>query len=970
MGKLYTIPPSVSFLDALAQGVLEQHAQTPEQLAKATILLPNRRAVRALQQAFLRISDGQAIILPRMHAVGDVGEYETSLSLFGAGVEDTPPPIPSMQRQLLLAEEIIRWQRKTGEENTLDFDSAVQLAGDLAQFLDEVQREQLPHENLTQIIPEELAEHWQVTLDFFALIFKHWPEKLKELGFSDTIEYQNTLLKQQAEYWCSHPPKHPLIAAGTTGSVPATAELLQAVFHSEQGHVILPGLDTGMDIASWDALEEHHPQYGMKLLVEQTLEQKRNNVALWSYGVENVVSRDAFVRELMRPTSTIRHWQEKGKFPASSTENITLLELQDLNEEALAIAMMLRRVLEAPVKTACLVTAERGLSRRVAAILERWDITVDDSSGVPITKLPSIVFLKLLAQAVAARFAPVSLLALLKHPFTAVGLSVGECKAHARALEKAALRGIRPEGGLEALQEAVKDNVALSTWLGSLEKTCAPLVILLEAQNASLSEILQTHIAVAANLATTEEEAGTERLWQGDKGQQAYVALEKMVEATAAALQPIDTQSYGGVFDALCTGETYRPKYDTHPRLAIQSPIEARLQQYNCVILGGVNEGSWPAEHASPWMSKPMRESFGLPSSKRVMGLAAHDFTALLQCPEVYITRAAKVDGTPTVTSPWLLRLEALMESEKIEINRSDACLEWLTLLDTPDKIVPLSAPSPTPPLAARPDTLWATHVGKLVKDPYTIYASRILELRPLEPIDKDPGAAEFGNVLHKILELYVKEYQESSLAEQCERLRTIGKRMLAEEAVRPAMVALWWPKFDAMVLWFCSEEQKRRASLKSVHTELKGEVVLEIEGQKITLKAYADRIEETLDETLTIMDYKTGTLASKLSIEQGIEPQLPVEGVIASAGGFAGLSHTNVTSLALWKVIGSEQSRKVTEVAFDKEAAMTGLAKILRILADESLPFLASPHSERELRYNHYEHLERLAEWGNDKFN
>src|SRR5690606_40649772 len=101
-----------------------------------------------------------------------------------------------------------------------------------------------------------------------------------------------------------------------------------------------------------------------------------------------------------------------------------------------------------------------------------------------------------------------------------------------------------------------------------------------------------------------------------------------------------------------------RPRFGRHPRLFIWGPLEARLQHADRIILGGLNEGTWPGDASiDPWLNRPMRAELAIEPPERRIGLAAHDFASGASAGGVVLTRALKVGGAPTVASRWLLRL-------------------------------------------------------------------------------------------------------------------------------------------------------------------------------------------------------------------------------------------------------------------------------------------------------------------------
>jgi ATP-dependent helicase/nuclease subunit B len=245
---VYSISPCVSFADALVGTLMEKYGATPESLAEITLLLPTRRACRTVRDAFLRRGNGQVMLLPRMHPIGDLDEEELSLSGWKeiGGINAVKPAISPLKRQLLLARLII-----SAPSIEASADQAAQLAGELASLLDQVHTEGLSFDALSSLVPSDYAEHWNTTLDFLKILTEHWPTILEIEGRIDPAERRNRLLDTQRLVWEQNPPKHPIIAAGSTASIPGVAKLLACVAQLDQGMVVLPGLDRHMADDDW-----------------------------------------------------------------------------------------------------------------------------------------------------------------------------------------------------------------------------------------------------------------------------------------------------------------------------------------------------------------------------------------------------------------------------------------------------------------------------------------------------------------------------------------------------------------------------------------------------------------------------------------------------------------------------------------------------------------------------------------------
>ncbi len=977
---LFTIPAHLPFLDALADGLLAEAAGDPLALSRSLVLLPTRRACRALREAFLRARSGRAMLLPQMRPVGDLDADALDLAPADAASEaggvDLLPAIPELRRRLLLTRLVLAWGASRAATPLLP-GQAASLARELQRFLDEVQSEGGDLDALATLVPEDFAEHWQLVLRFLDIVAKHWPPILEAEGSQDPAARRNAVLEAQAEAWRLERPERRIVAAGVGGALPAVAELLMVVAHLPRGAVILAGLDPLIEPESWVAIAEDptHPHHIAARLLAR-LELVPADLRLWpSPSVAGGrAERGALVAELMRPAAETHRWRQIDELGQSALARLIRLDCAGPQEEAGAIALLMRQRLENPGETAALVTPDRDLARRVAAELKRWGIEIDDSAGVPLNRTPPGTFLRLVIDLAVSELAPVPLLAALKHPLAAAGYATETLRMMVRRLEEAALRGARPAPGFVGVKAALRSPApAMLDLLDRLERGLAPLMAAVAAEETSLVALVTAHAGAAEWLAASDTESGAARLWREDAGESAARFLAELI-AAAADFPPMRGADYPALFEALLAGPVVRPSYGRHPRLNIWGLLEARLQHADLVVLGGLNEGTWPGEAAiDPWLSRPMRRQFGLPPPERQIGIAAHDFAQALSAREVVLTRSTRVDGAPTVPSRWLLRLETVLRAAGLAIEQKEprSLVSWQSLLDRPARRIALSPPEPRPPVKARPRRLSVTQIETWMRDPYGIYARHILRLRALDPLDADPGAAERGQFIHDALDRFVKAYPGSLPPDAERRLIEIGRASFGAALSRPGIWAFWWPRFARIARWFVATEARRREGLAENRGELAGSLVLTGPAGPFLLVCKADRVDRRVDGGLSIIDYKTGTVPKQDAIERGFAPQLPLEAAIAAAGGFAGVAAAPVVALEHWRLVGGEIAGEVKPVATDPATiavlavdAVHGLEALIARFDDPATPYRASPRPEWAPRFTDYGHLARVKEW------
>lgn len=950
--NLYNISLSNCFVDTVAARLLSEYRDKPLELADVLLLLPNRRAVKAMAEAFVRAQGMSPTLLPKMLPFGDVEEDELFLTGIDSDKEllTLPPSIERNERLLLFTKIIMAKPGDFGLEK-MPLSQACYLAQELANLIDTVNNEDLSFDNLQNLVPEEYAAHWQETLKFLEIITRFWPEILQERGLIDPSLRRNLLLKAQSAQWAANPPDKRIIIAGTTATYPAMRELVKTVLSLPRGEVILPGLDKDLDDDDWEKIDETHPQFEFKQLLDY-LQIERSEVR--EIAEPQNREREVLISEIMRPAKTTDKWRDiqTKKISHAALDGLSLIDCADIREEALAIALIMREALEAPEQTAALITADRNLARRVASELERWEIKVDDSAGRPLSLTPVGNFLRLTAKVCESNLDKIALLSLLKHPLCNLGKKPGEVRKLVRMLEQKVWRSGRGDEDLQAFETEVFESLR-------------GLYDLYQNPQADFKELLKIHVLVAERLAAGFDKTGAQVLWKGEAGEAAAAFIADLYDK-AEVLGKIEVKEYLGLIEALMTGIPVRPRFGTHPRLKILGPIEARLSRFDVTIIGGVNETVWPkAAGSDPWLSRPMKKDFGFPQPEKAIGIMARDFAEFLGGEEVYLTRSERVMGTPMVRSRWWLRLETVLKALGYDAGSIEDVVYRLIArnLDKPSAMVKINPPAPTPPVASRPREMSASNVELWLRDPYSIFAKYILRLRPLDEVNPDLSLADYGNIIHAILEQFNNKYPDKFPDNAEEELLALGREYFAMNEIAQETRAFWWPSFEKTVVWLAEKERRYRQKVKRVHNEVCGRLVLQAPAGDFVLTAKADRVDETIDGRVNIIDYKTGKARSKTEVEKAFAPQLPIEGLIAESGGFEGIAKAEVAELIYWQLAKKETviDEKVDEVLSNN---LKRIAELIHLFDFETTPYLSRPNPKRIAEYSDYEHLARVREW------
>jgi ATP-dependent helicase/nuclease subunit B len=898
--RYFSIVSGRPFLSDLAAGLITAFG---DDLPNAEIYLPTRRAARALADAILdaRASAGaRAALLPRMRAIGDIDEDE--LAGFTGDAEDElalDPAISGTARLIALARLVAAKERTfAGQEN---WPAALAAARELGKLLDSLYAEEVDPARLDDIDVGDRAEHWRKSAEFLQIVTKAWPAFLAEQGLSDPAWRRAQLINAKAKRIMAEPPAHPVLIAGTTASAPAVARLVAAIAAAPRGAAILPGLDHGLDPAGFDAIEDAHPQFGLKRLLEG-IGRAPSDIALWP-GSQRSSPRAGLLRLALRPANATSEWRKlideaTGADPrlAAAREGLTLIEAETEDAEASIIAMIFRETLETEGATAMLVTPDRNLARRVALKMRRWDVSVDDSGGVPFPNSPCGVFLRLVAGFLTDPGDPVGVLALLSHPLARLGLDEAQRRRGVEALDRA-LRGPRRGDAIAAIalseRRTLRPNEALLS-------VAAVLNIAAEGFNSSAMD--EFAAMMRAHLRAAEIIAGGKGLWSGDDGALGAELFADLL-AEERTLNALSGARYGDVFDELISGAVVRRRSDAHPRLSILGPLEARLMSAHHVILGGLNEGVWPQiAPADPFLSRTMRENIGLPAPERRIGLAAHDFAQGAAAAHVTLTRAKRAGGDPAKPSRWIVRLRNILDGAGAlaDADKSEEQGARAAALDAAGPAQPAEPPRPRGGPDRRPATLPVTDIERWIRDPYAVYAKRILRLRALEQPGASAGPREVGSLLHRLFERAAREPSAPSI----EMLRAILDEEAPRHGISGADRAFWETAFEEAITWFAAFDAGRREKGKA-YVEKKGEWTLPDVDPPFTLTARADRIEVLEAGGAAIFDYKTSALPTEKQEKTNFSAQLPLTGAILSAAGFDGIPAMETREYRYLKLIG-----------------------------------------------------------------
>lgn len=957
--RLFGLPPGADFASAVVQG-LERRMQgrPPEAMARVTVYVNTRRMQRRIASIF---DAGPARLLPRIRLITDLAQ--------DAIASDLPPPVAPLRRRLELSRFVA--QLLDQQPDLAPRAALFDLSDSLAKLLDEMQGEGVPPDRIAALDVTDLSGHWERSLTFLRIVQRYFGDTTEA---PDQEARQRLVIERLVAGWTKNPPPDPVIVAGSTGSRGATALFLQAVARLPQGAVILPGFDFDLPPAVWEALSdpltsEDHPQFRFRRLMDG-LGVNSESVQHWEPVQAPSPARNRLISLSLRPAPVTFQWLGEGPLLGDldeATKGLTLVEATSPRQEADVIALRLRQAV-ADGQTAALITPDRMLTRQVAAALDRWNIVPDDSAGLPLPLSPPGRFLRQVVDLFDTQLTAEGLLSLLKHPLCHTGTDRNLHLLATRDLELELRRNGPPFPTAASVQAWANRTKKHGDWVGWLAglidgpDTAGP---------RPLAEHLSSHLTLATGFAAGPGQTGSGGLWLETAGREAKRVCD-LIAQHADAGGTLSPRDYAALFNSVLNGAEVRNPDIAHPQVLIWGTLEARVQGADLIILGGMNDGTWPeTPRPDPWLNRVMRQKAGLLLPERRIGLSAHDYTQAMAGREVWVTRSARSDDAETVASRWVNRLTNLLEGLPDQNGpaalaamtaRGEAWLAKAVLLSAPDSRVPaIPRPSPRPPVSARPKRLSVTRIKTLIRDPYAIYAEFVLRLRQLDPLTPSADAPMRGIILHAVMEQFSRAKIRPDAPGARAELMQIAARVLDAECPWPTVRKLWMARIDRVADWFLHTEIARQRIAEPRLFEATGQVTLD--RLDFTLSAKADRFDIAADGSVLIYDYKTGDIPSAKQ-QQFFDKQLLLEAAMVEAGAFSDLGQPRVSAA---HYIGLGPSPVESPAPLDKitsSAIWAEFHTLMTAWADPERGYSARMFMLKTTDVGYYDHLARFGEW------
>jgi ATP-dependent helicase/nuclease subunit B len=954
--RIFGEPCGVDYAKALVAGIMDRARQMPpEELARVEIYVNTARMQRRVRAMF---DDGPALLLPRIRLVTDLARDPVA--------RDLPPAVAPLHRRLQLTQLVAGLLDQ--EPDLAPRAALYDLADSLAGLMDEMQGEGVRPDTIAALDVSDQSGHWARAQRFLTIIAPYFDNQAEP----DMESRQRRVIETLAARWADDPPAHPVIVAGSTGSRGATALFMQAVSRLPQGAIILPGYDNDLPDHVWSAMEdglthEDHPQYRFKRLMD-LIGFAPSDVRRWSQIAPARPARNALISLALRPAPVTSQWLQEG--PAlgdliTATDGLTLVEAPSPRAEAETIALRLRQAVE-DGKTAALISPDRMLTRQVTAALDRWDIRPDDSAGMPLPLSPPGRILRHVADLSANKLTAESLLTILKHPLCHSGDGArGDHLRMTRDLELHLRKNGPPFPTGDSLRQWAKADARRAPWVSWL----AALVDGAEQTGERpLADHLADHLARTEGFCAGPAQTGAGGLWAETAGREAKRICDDLTKHADAG-GTISARDYAALFGRVLAGGTVRDRDAGHPQVLIWGTLEARVQGADLTILGGMNDGIWPEPpKPDPWLNRMMRAQAGLLLPERRIGLSAHDFQQAVAGGEVWITRAKRSADAETIPSRWVNRLVNLLgglpdqggrDALAAMQARGDLWLARAAKLAAPAaSVAKAPRPAPCPPIAARPQQFSVTEIKTLIRDPYAIYARKVLRLKRLDPLVPEADAPLRGVIIHGILEDFIKE---GHPPDDIAALMRIAQAHFAARCPWPTVQAQWLARFAMAAAPFCAAEVERQALSEQRLVEEMGNLPLPDAG--ITLTCKADRIDMADDGQALLYDYKTGSLPTKPQQEK-FDKQLLLEVAMVEMGGFPNIGPVAVKDA---QFISIKPDAKTSPAPITTSPTATTLDELTRLF--QHWQQIEAGYTARYAVFSKndagaYDHLARFGEW------
>ncbi|MDH5180754.1 MAG: PD-(D/E)XK nuclease family protein [Gammaproteobacteria bacterium] len=912
------IPPGGDPLRVLAGRIIYEHADRLPDLDGITILLPTRAIAADLRRCLLE----QATTLGH-HAL--LGPQITTLVDWCSEFIPVDQPVHDQNSKALLLIEALQ-----EHPDLLQGAGPWSIADSLLQLFDELTLHQIDLPVDLADFVEQLARLYQLGDTRLApfsheakLVYTLWQAWHQQLAASGQRDDTTAYLLALSQSLLQPRPAHSLYLAGFEELAPAEVSWIRNLLHTCQAALVLHGLPDQYT-ALCDSL-------GESAITVETPETDLNRCLAQIFAVNDLpLAERAAAAAVACPTSPL-------------TTPINIYTARHNEDEANAIDIQVRDWLLAGHRNIGIVTENRRLARRVRALLERANVTLQDASGWALSTTSAAAALEAWLQCVEEDFAWMPFLDLLKSPFIFHDIEQNVLENITYRLEQDIIKGEQTARSLARYrQRFIARQTRLPDWMPDLQETVLPLLDRFEAAAAPLLVLLHKrrftpHDFLTALHTGLDLLQTTPRLEADAAGMKLLQLLEQMQNSAGHSELQFDWNGARSWLGRQLEQTHFKAVTGSSP-VQLMGLGQSRLQRFDALIIAGAEQEYLPGTGAvSPFFNSNVRRELGLPTRDQQQQQRFHAFRRLLEAaPRLLITLRREQDGEPVNPSPWVAQLQSFQQlawgkpltAERLQLLADDPAAR---VLRSDSTALPQATPQPSPsvPGPQLPATITASAYQELLNCPYQFFARRCLELAATEAIREALSKAEYGQLVHRCLQAFhtginklpgpfkgtVKESNKQEARQLLEEIsRIIFSRDVAENFAHRGWWYLWQSIIPGYIDWQCKRNQEWQVSATEQDFNAEPDPLYKIKGR-------IDRIDQQQTGS-AILDYKTGRIAREDDVKNGEAVQLPFYALLARA------THPNLQRIEYLKLDKPDQVRSVAVLEAEELDQLTALTE------------------------------------------
>ncbi len=942
--KIFNVPSNYSFLDSLTKFITEKFQ---EESPCATIILPNKRSCVELRNIFKEKNISRST--PNIISVSDISIKEFKYLLKqNSKILDIIAQIEKksflsdIAYLFLIAKEIKNYSHL----KKITFSESISLASSLKSLFDDADKYKMDIERIYEIDDSNMSKHRQFGIEFIKNCYITIHNKtIKELKYSSS-SLQNFTILALAELIKEFGLQKNIVIAGLSSAVEYIKILIESVFNDEKGDLIISGFSK-----EFATKNQKEAQY---LLTDMLDFLKYNHLSVENieyFEFKNCDERRLeFAKYLTISSDKSYLWYEKqfdNEFLRQDLQkNFTLIESRNEVLEVKSIIKSAIKHAKSNKKVGIIVNSEK-FSQILKSELNSLQVGYSDFRSLKIKNSQFLNLFFLITELIVNGYDSYILLSIFKHPyFSAQDFDINIIEE----FEEKILRKSRSSDDFNGILQRshIVENKEISKFFDlfyqkfqstNFKSQDIEIKDFLEKIKRFICEISNSSFELLIDLDQAKKEINS-----------VFTELEKYQNFYLTKVEIAD------FFTKIFSQQSYFVKSSPKSLIQIMSPIEARLLNFDLLILTSLNHGNFPEISDHGWIGEKIKAQLGIDLSNIKYGQNCYDLCNYFAQRKIIISRSLQEENSLTLESSFISRLKLLLKKidyqENVTKGKNNLKYNLSETLQEQDPEFAKIKPE---------DNLKRFSVSdivKLISDPYQVYAKKILKLEKIEKIDYKASHREFGNFVHKALEEYVKNKAKNFDEFEKEAFQIFRLYFTDEDAKN-----IWWPRFINILHDFTKENDK--LDYQENFTEIKA--VVNIFESEIIAKI--DRISIDKNNAIDIFDYKTGHIPEKKNVLGAKEPQLALYALLIVFGevfdqNLANLIRNNQNiSLNYWK-LSSFSDSKIQKICANNitneviEAAKNGLGEIISYYKQEDSTFKIAKNQSKK---HDFLHLERI---------